>query len=122
MALHLHILGACCKYLLREVEGEGGSSELCEILKFSDGPRSWFIGDSVHTGKISSQSLLQQEEKDISFVSLPHADGSLLMCTPVDPLFLALPYFASAAKVTVIFLSPEEVRSRCLLEPKMWTP
>ena len=27
------------------------------------------------------------------------ADGSLLLCTPVDPLFMVLPYLAKAGKV-----------------------
>lgn len=31
--------------------------------------------------------------------SSPTADGSLFMCTPIDPLFLALPYLQAAAKV-----------------------
>jgi ribonuclease H2 subunit B len=50
------------------------SRQICEVLKCSDEPRSWFIGDSVQT------------------------DGSLLVCTPIDPLFLALPYLSQAAK------------------------
>ena len=25
-------------------------NEICEVLKFSDEPRSWFIGNSVQTG------------------------------------------------------------------------
>ena len=28
------------------------------------------------------------------------ADGSLLLCTPIDPLFLALPYLVKAGKVS----------------------
>ena len=44
--------GTGCKYLLREAEGGDGSSDLCEVLKFTDDPRSWFIGNSVHTGKM----------------------------------------------------------------------
>lgn len=44
-------------------------------MKVNDGPRSWFIDNTVQT------------------------DGSLHMCTPIDPLFLALPYLLSAAKL-----------------------
>ena len=28
------------------------SRQICEVLKWSDEPRSWFIGDSVQTGII----------------------------------------------------------------------
>lgn len=48
--------------------------QICEVQRCCDEPRSWFIGDSVQT------------------------DGSLLVCTPVDPLFLALPYLSKAGK------------------------
>lgn len=61
-----------CKFMVKEAEPDRW--EICEILKCSDSPRSWFIGDTLQT------------------------DGALFMCTPVDPLFLALPYFRIAAK------------------------
>ena len=52
-----------------------GGSRIAEVNKLSDEPRSWFIGNSVQT------------------------DGSLYLCTPVDPLFLALPSLLTAAKI-----------------------
>lgn len=52
-----------------------GGSRIAEVNKFSDEPRSWFIGNSLQT------------------------DGSLYLCTPVDPLFLALPSLLTAAKI-----------------------
>ncbi|CAH3120028.1 unnamed protein product [Pocillopora meandrina] len=42
--------------------------KIFEVLKFTEEPRSWFIEDSVQK------------------------DGSLFVITPVDPLFLVLPY------------------------------
>lgn len=40
-----------------------------EVLRFKEEPRSWFVEDSVQR------------------------DGSLFVVTPIDPLFLVLPYF-----------------------------
>ena len=44
------VVGCSCKYLLKEESG-CQSSELCEIFKFSDDPRSWFIGNTINTGE-----------------------------------------------------------------------
>lgn len=51
----MDVVGCFCKYLLKEEPEEEGSgcrsSEICEILKFSDDPRSWFIGNTINTGE-----------------------------------------------------------------------
>ncbi|EDO46023.1 predicted protein [Nematostella vectensis] len=41
---------------------------VCEVAKFKDEPRSWFIDDTVHE------------------------DGSMVIATPIDSVFLCLPY------------------------------
>ncbi|PVD18930.1 hypothetical protein C0Q70_21489 [Pomacea canaliculata] len=51
-----------------------GGQQISEIMKFESSCGSWLIGDSVQK------------------------DGSILMTTPVDPLFLVLPYLINAAK------------------------
>ncbi|KAL5476013.1 hypothetical protein EMCRGX_G025910 [Ephydatia muelleri] len=62
--------GSTRKYLVFK-----GGSRIAEVNKLSDDPRSWFIGSSVQT------------------------DGSLYLCTTVDPLFLALPSLLTAVKI-----------------------
>lgn len=56
-----------CQFLLCEQ-----SHTLFEIMEFKEEPRSWFIDNTV-----------QQ-------------DGTLLISTPVDPIFMILPYLARA--------------------------
>ncbi len=61
LSCHFHLTNSDtgCKYLLRETEEGDGKSELCEVLKFTDDPRSWFIGNSVHAGETSFVTLHQ---------------------------------------------------------------
>lgn len=128
-----YVCNAACerRFLLRQgKEGnENTRSELYEVMKVNDGPRSWFIDNSVQTGKPRAMSLalycsFWAEPHNIVYHTLPRSvvvksntfhkttkfccfisasfcilDGSLHMCTPIDPLFLALPYLLSAAQV-----------------------
>ncbi|XP_064394039.1 ribonuclease H2 subunit B-like [Halichondria panicea] len=100
---------ACARrYLLRRRRGGNCVSvenELYEVMKFSDGPRSWFIDNTLQT------------------------DGSLYMCTPIDPLFLALPYLLTAAqtgKSTTLDGILEDQSTVCCqvleacIEPEQW--
>ena len=41
----------------------------------------------------------------IILVNVFSLDGSLFMCTPVDPLFLILPYLVKSAKVCTVSFS-----------------
>ncbi|XP_065887767.1 ribonuclease H2 subunit B-like [Dysidea avara] len=68
------------KYLLSS-EDEHDGKTICEIIKYSEDPHSWFIGDTVQK------------------------DGSLYMCTPVDPLFLLLPYLMKSGKGHYVLLN-----------------
>lgn len=52
----------------------GGDVQLCEVKAFKEDCRSWFIGQTVQR------------------------DGRILYITPMDPLYLMLPYLMKAAK------------------------
>ena len=42
--------GCSRRYLWRPASEIDDSGDLCEILKFSDEPRSWFVDNSIQTG------------------------------------------------------------------------
>lgn len=69
------------KYLLTCDEQKQDEIAVCEILQFSEKPSSWFVGETVQK------------------------DGSLYMCTPVDPVFLILPYIIKSAKGRYVLLN-----------------
>lgn len=39
------------RYLFKEVPLETCSGQICEILKFAEDPRSWFVGNTIQTGE-----------------------------------------------------------------------
>lgn len=43
-------LGCNRRYLWRPSGAVDDSGDLCEIVKFSDEPRSWFVNNSIQTG------------------------------------------------------------------------
>ncbi|XP_065177931.1 ribonuclease H2 subunit B-like isoform X1 [Sycon ciliatum] len=58
---------------------------VCELMKFQNEPRSWFIGETVQK------------------------DGSLFVMTPIDPLFLMLPFLVTAAEESTRFSLPDQI-------------
>ena len=77
--------------LLAEVTSLRSSSS-----QMTPGPGS---SATVSTQVVKNSSFMLQNMMNAIFFL---TDGSLLMCTPMDPLFIALPYFMAAAKVVGI--------------------
>lgn len=44
-------IGEGRKYLLSSGEDEHDGNTVCEIIKYSEDPHSWFIGDTIQKGK-----------------------------------------------------------------------
>ena len=96
------------KYLLTYDEQNQGVEEICEIIQYSEKPRSWFVGETVQKGYytfvkfVYFNNVLHDTMMPIVralLLSCVSTDGSLYMCTPVDPTFLILPYLVKSAKV-----------------------
>jgi hypothetical protein len=72
------------------------SNTLCEIQCVKETPSSWFVGDQVIAGAALNSFFVS----DFVLLLTPDlgSDGSLYMCTRIDPLFLALAPLEAARK------------------------
>ena len=97
------------------------SSQLFEVCRFSDEPRCWFAEDTLIKGTLPYAHTPPHTHYS-HCTPHPHpsflpVDGSVLMCTPMDPLFLALPYVLRATQVRPASHSTRPVPALVALTP-----
>lgn len=101
------LTGEARKYLLTCTEHSQRVTTVCEILQFSEKPRSWFVGETVQKGQClmhASSSIVMVIIFILGILLIylsSSTDGSLYICTPIDPVFLVLPYLVKSAKVCI---------------------
>ena len=86
-------------------EGEGAlyllvphTCQLFEVCQLTDEPRCWFAAETLVKGTYHKTDV-PREPSLLVTPAVPPADGRVLLCTPMDPLLLALPYLLKATRV-----------------------
>ncbi|XP_077392870.1 ribonuclease H2 subunit B isoform X1 [Festucalex cinctus] len=84
------------------LSGGEGNLQLHEVKAFEEDYRSWFVGQTVQRGNELDLSLIKLflPVTGLLFISYScvYTDGRLLFITPMDPLYLILPYLIKSGK------------------------